>query len=172
VFQHAMCHWKIGFQKINIFHYYGKWHQLIGIKHKWTQLICHMAICYFSMCHILRPFRMNDVDIFKMNVFNIINIATWQHIICSMGDQISCMVSHKWQYKYSKSKDQIVFLWIFLHPQSMLFVTIVLYILSKAIKRVLVVNIDYNFKLITNNMQKKVFSISAWQNMAKLNQLD
>jgi hypothetical protein len=54
----------------------------------------------------------------------------------------------------------------------MLFVTIVLYILSKAIKRVLVVNIDYNFKLITNNMQKKVFSISAWQNMAKLNQLD
>ncbi len=38
-------------------------------KDKWTTIICHVTPnnkFYFAMCHILRPYKMDDVDFFKI----------------------------------------------------------------------------------------------------------
>jgi hypothetical protein len=37
-------------------------HQIIHLKNKWAQLVCHVAKKYFALCHTLIPYKMDDVD--------------------------------------------------------------------------------------------------------------
>ncbi len=55
-----MCHQIIGLRKINKHNLYATWHQTIGPKNL-TQLVCRMEF-FFVTCHILRPYKMDDVD--------------------------------------------------------------------------------------------------------------
>ncbi len=62
----------LAFKKLKIY-FFAMWHQIIDLKNKWT---CHEAICYFATCHILRPSKMNDVDIFKNKCLNYCHMTT------------------------------------------------------------------------------------------------
>jgi hypothetical protein len=48
---------------------------------KWTQLVCHATIFYFSMFHMLRPYKMDDVDFFKVKYNNFEILKECCHLV-------------------------------------------------------------------------------------------